>query len=402
SVLAHRARRVTRIATTTEAAGSGHSRPVRGAWVIGGILAGTLLFHGAARRSVDFAPDDVALGRNTVAFTARFDERQIGGPIPELPEVLKTAQAAREAGRPLVLWLGASQLYAINRPKAGDRTAVVFAAEQAQARGSSAAWVQCASPNSNAHELLCMYIAFRQARVVPDRLVLAFTYDDLKEPGIRDSALSLLSPLDEETLRTGAQVAVELETERARIVGGLAREAATTPVVRTATSGTPQERLEDAIEGWLDAHWSAWAARGNLAAEAVTWWKMPVTTLAFRVFDRPQTVVPPERAAWNWSALMTLLDLARADGVRVLVYQAPHNPGLEPFYHPRAAYDRAQAEMARACQERHFDWIGLETLVPAGLWGETNNFTPDVFHFQVEGHRLLGERIEAAVAERDG
>ena len=370
--------------------------------MIGGILAGTLLFHVAALRSVDFAADDVALGRNTVAFTARFEERQIGGPIPELPEVLKTARAAREAGRPLVLWLGASQLYAINHPKAGDRTAVVFAAEQAQARGSRAAWIQCASPNSNAHELLCMYLAFRQAGVVPERLVLSFTYDDLKEPDIRDSALALLSPLDAETLRIGAQVAAELETERTRVAGGLAREAATTPVVRTATSGTPQERLEDAIEGWLEKHWSAWAARGNLTAEAVTWWKMPVTTLAFRIFDRPQTVVPPERGAWNWSALMTLLDFAQADGVRVLVYQAPHNPGLKPFYHPRGEYDRAQAAMARACEERHFDWIGLETLVPAGLWGETNNFTPDVFHFRVEGHRLLGERIEAAVRERDG
>jgi hypothetical protein len=70
--------------------------------------------------------------------------------------------------------------------------------------------------------------------------------------------------------------------------------------------------------------------------------------------------------------------------------------------HPRAEYDRAQALLAAECAARGFDWLDLETLVPAGLWGETNNFTPDVFHYRVEGHRLLGEAIEAAVAQRDG
>ncbi|MBM3984884.1 MAG: hypothetical protein FJ296_04215, partial [Planctomycetes bacterium] len=66
---------------------------------------------------------------------------------------------------------------------------MAFAQAAAAARGAPSAFVQCASPNVNAHELLCMYLAFRQARLVPERLVLAFTYDDLKEPGLRPAAL---------------------------------------------------------------------------------------------------------------------------------------------------------------------------------------------------------------------
>jgi len=387
---------------THEPAAPRRKQGPRGAWVIAGVIAGVLLFHAAARRSADFAPDDVALGRNTVAFTSVRDGKQFGGTIPDLPALSSTARAAREAGRPLVVWLGASQCYAINHPKAGARTAIAFAAAAAEARGSRACWVQCASPNSNAHELLCMYLAFRQAGLAPERLVVAFTYDDLKEPGIRDSALAVLAPLDAETLRVGGAAAAEVEAERARFAAGLAREGSASPVKRTATKGTPQERLEEVLVRWLERHWSAWALRGNLSAQAVTWWKMPVTTVAFRIFDRPQTSVPADLGAWNMRALRALLDLARADGARVLVYQAPHNPGLKPFFHPRGEYDRGQAAMAAECAARNFDWIALETLVPAGLWGETNNFTPDVFHFQVEGHRLLGEAIESAVAERDG
>jgi len=370
--------------------------------VIAGVTLGVVLFHVSALRSADFSPDDVALGRNTVAFTAEHGGRRISGPIPEFPALASTARAAREAGRPLVLWLGASQLYAINNPEAGARTAVAFAAAAAEARGSRAAWVQCASPNSNAHELFCMYLAFHQAGLIPSRLVVSFTYDDLKEPGIRDSALHILRPLDPETLRLGGAAAAHIEAERARFAAGIAAKSAATPVKRTATEGTPQERLEAALVDGLERHWSAWAVRGNLSAEAETWWKMPVTTLAFKVFDRPQVHVPDEMAAWNLSALHGLFDLAAADGARVLVYQAPHNPGLKPFYHPRGEYDRAQAALEADCRARGFDWLDLEKLVPAGLWGETNNFTPDVFHFRVEGHRLLGEAIERAVAERDG
>jgi len=77
--------------------------PPRGAWVAGGPLAGVLLFHVAALRSADFAPDDVALGRNTVAFTAQDGGRQIGGPFHDLPALLAGARAARDEGRPLVL-----------------------------------------------------------------------------------------------------------------------------------------------------------------------------------------------------------------------------------------------------------------------------------------------------------
>jgi hypothetical protein len=366
------------------------------------MVAGVAIFHMASLSAIDFAPDDVALGRNTVAFTARLDGAPIAGPLPDLPALIAKALTAGEQGRPLVLWLGASQLYAINNPEPGDRPAVAFAAEAARRRGSGDAWLQCASPNANANEILCMFLAFRQAGALPRRLVLAFTYDDLKEVGIRDSALSALAPLDGLTQEIGGSAAAQVESERARFAFGASGAATTTAVLRSVTSGTPQAVLEDALVAKLERHWSAWAARGKLEALAVTWWKMPVTTLAFRLFDRPQVFVPAEQAEWNLAALRALFDLAAADGTRVLVYQAPHNPGLTPFYHPRAEYDRAQALLAAECAARGFDWLDLETLVPAGLWGETNNFTPDVFHYRVEGHRLLGEAIEAAVAQRDG
>ena len=43
-------------------------------------------------------------------------------------------------------------------------------------------------------------------------------------------------------------------------------------------------------------------------------------------------------------------------------------------------------------------WLDLEALVPAALWGMTNNHAPDVFHFREEGHVSLGRAIDDALA----
>jgi len=369
-----------------------------------GLLAGLLLFELASRASSDFAADEVGLGRNTVAFTAEWQGRQIGGPLHDLPVLRESFRAARAKGRPVALWLGASQLYAINHPQPGQVTAVRHAAEASAERGSPLAWIQCASPNTNAHELLAMYLGLRGHGLRPEYLVLAVTYDDLKEPGLRETALDALRALPsaaQAELRTlgraGDTLLAALEPP-----AGADGTAASAPIVRSATADTPQEHLETALTDWLQEAWPAYAERGPLRAAVVTAWKMPVTTLAFRILRRPQTPIPPDMAAWNESALWTLLELARRDGVAVLAYQAPHNPEPEPFFHPRGAYDRWHADFAARCAELGVDFVDLEALVPAGLWGQTNNFAPDVFHFREEGHALLGRAIDAELARRGG
>jgi hypothetical protein len=373
---------------------------VRNLFVLGGIVAGVLAFSVLARRQADFVGAEVGLGLNTVAYMTWRGDDMVGGNLGDLPALRDAARALRAEGRPLALWLGASQLYAVNHPEEGARTAVSHAQQFAEARDSDLAYVQIASPNTNLHELLAGYLAFRQEGLLPDVLVLGFTYDDLKEPGIRQTALDHIEPPTAELAeRIGPAIARIREARLAEDGGGGAGATEdASPVKRTATSGTPQERLEDALVAWLEQAWPAYAERSTLRAAAETSWKMPVTTLAFRVLSRPQTIIPDEMQDWNGAALDAFFALTAADGVPLVIYQAPHRPDMRPFFHRRRDYDAYHDALAARCADAGATWLDLETLVPAELWGMTNNHAPDVFHFREEGHVSLGRAIDDALA----
>ena len=51
----------------------------------------------------------------------------------DIPALRASAIRLRADGRPLALWLGASQLYAINHPREGDLTAIARAQHAAAA-----------------------------------------------------------------------------------------------------------------------------------------------------------------------------------------------------------------------------------------------------------------------------
>ncbi len=376
---------------------SSSASPPASPWVPLGILGGVLLFSVLATATAGFVADDVGLGLNTVAFTEDIDGRRISGPFRDVPLVRETFAAYRAEGRPVVLWLGASQLYAINDPEPSDRLAVAFAQDAAAARGSDSAYVMTASPNSNLHEILCMLLAYRQRGLRPDALVISFTYDDLKEPGIRDTALELLElPFDDETKALCGPAAAHI-TRAAAAEQDADADAA--PIERTATTGTPQERLEDELLDFLDARWPAYTHRATLRSRAITAWKTPVTRLAFSVLERPKQLVPDDMRAWNETAFDALLALAAADGVPVFVYKAPHRPDARVFFHDRQAYDDCHAELRDRVRGDGAEWNDFETLVPTELWGRTNEGAPDVFHFRVEGHRLLGRAVDAWLAD---
>jgi hypothetical protein len=388
------------LSETTESETGPGPRPVsdgavRNLFVVGGIVAGVLAFSTLARRQADFVSAEVGLGLNTVAYMAWDGDDMLGGNLGDIPALRASAIRLRADGRPLALWLGASQLYAINHPREGDLTAIARAQHAAAARDSDLAYVQIASPNTNLHELLAGYLAFRQEGLLPEVLVLAFTYDDLKEPDVRQTALDHIR-LPGPDLVALAGPAVE-HIREAHIGADGAAQAETSPVKRTATTGTPQARLEDALVAFLEHRWPAYAERSTLRAAAEAGWKMPVTTLAFRLLSRPQTIIPADMQEWNSAALDAFFALARADGVQLLIYQAPHRPGMRPFFHRRRDYDDYHDALAARCAEEGAAWLDLETLVPAELWGQTNNHAPDVFHFRDAGHRSLGSAIDDAL-----
>jgi hypothetical protein len=355
---------------------------------------GILLFTGLAHRQADFRPEDAGLGKNTTSTLDQFDGRAISAYTARSEPMLKSFDILRAQGNRVALWLGASQLHAINRIRPDDHLAVFYANESARERGSSLRYVQVSAPDANLNELLAVYLQLRERSLVPDVLVLSLTYDDLREPGVRPAFVAALpDSLDLGLEHRGGLENLALAREQAAEV---ARPAVGS---RDAMENTPQQRVESVLTASLEELWPAYKHRGQLAS----WLQVKLLTVAYSL--RSQATrhrvppVPEEGKRWNLLALDTLLELAKRDGAEVFVYKAPHRPGMQPFYHDRASYDAFFAELSQELSRESIHYTDLETIVPAELWGETNDGNPDVFHFRGEGHRALGSRVDAALSE---
>ena len=161
-----------------------------------GLALGPVLYSLVAAPLDDFKPEDTALGQDTNSFEAFFDGRRVSSRYPrEVPELVESWHELAAEGREVLLWMGASQLHAVNQLGPEDQLAVYYANERARTRGSRTAYLQFSLPNANLHDLLGVYLRFRQQGLIPQRLVLALTYDDLREPGFNESSLRFLDPI---------------------------------------------------------------------------------------------------------------------------------------------------------------------------------------------------------------
>lgn len=382
--------------------------------VLAGVLLGGVLFHLLSQRASAFDPDAVGLGKNTLLRTAFRDGVQVSGwlgDVPERPpggpprgELRRRAAIFRSAGRRVALWLGASQLHAINHLAPTDRLAVERASERAAGRGSNLAYLQVSAPNATLDELFSVYVAFRHPTSRPDRLILGFTFDDLQHEVWRiESALDAAPFLPDDLPPPGpgdgpGLVALREQVARVRERCAQPPEWEEAPVARSATAGTPQDRLERELVARIEAVWPAWAGRHRLRSAVIAAGRTRLDRLRVATVGRGTIRVAPERVEAGKRTFLALLELLARDGVRLLCYRAPYNPTR--FLHDRAAHDAMTGWVRARVLEAGQDWVDLEGLVPdPAQWGKDDANEPDPFHFTGEGHRLLGraidERLEA-------
>ncbi|MCK6458150.1 MAG: SGNH/GDSL hydrolase family protein [Phycisphaerae bacterium] len=358
--------------------------------VVAGVVLGAVAFSVEASRYSNYNPGEAGLGLNTVSRSGTWENREITG------DVTDAVRYFRLSNRKVALWLGASQLHAINRYEGGDELAVVYASEAARTRGARLAYVQMSTANANLHDLLGFYLSARLAGARPDALLVGMTYDDLREPGVQDGVLRRLPRIPPDVVQVGGAGVEDLIAA----IGAARRPQATkAPIRRTATEGTPQEELENALIRSLEGGWPAYRHRGKLAAAAQVAVMSQLATVMGGFMKRRAEPIPPDRQAWNLRAFDSLVALARADGTTLVVYRPPHRPGEDPFYYDRAAYDAFFAQLRERCERDGLLFADFESIVPAEYWGLTNEGRPDVFHFRVEGHRLLGAAMDRYLSE---
>lgn len=363
----------------------------RAAWiaglplVLGAVLALTVLTYWAGLQKTKF--DEVALGAETTSIFPRDEGIPIHcGTFAAGDECFNAYRQQRDAGD-AVLWLGNSQLHAINQYRPGDENGSLLLH---RALRPSHLWaVTYSQPNASLEEHYLGY-KYLRPRYMPVAFVLPVVYDDLRESGIRDDLLSLFDD---------SGVVADLrkdEVGRSLWDNYGSKDAAGNDLA--GLKDTVQERSERYFNDWLDTNWGLWQIRADLRGSFFLG-LYKLRNWLFGIDPSSVRKMIPGRYKANMAAYEAMLADAAAHNISVLVYIVPLRRDVAPPY-DMAAYAKFKQDVEARAVAYGAAFADLDELVPGKYWGSKaatglggGGGELDFMHFQAPGHRLLADKL---------
>jgi hypothetical protein len=360
-----------------------------GPLILGLALSGILLHITFASQRTNL--EAVALGGENQSVFASFDGFSIH--CRDVEEASDCIAGSRSRNRErTALWLGNSQLHAINQFQDGDETAIPWLFRRLSSHGIDL--VTLSQPNAS---LLEHYVLFEylQGRLDVDFLVLPVVFDDLREAGIRDNISPALTDADTYRALDQPSIGRQILADHQDAAGG----------DLAGVRETIQERSEGALNDWLNRNLGLWAlrpeARGRIFIELYR-----LRNSAFGISAQSKRRMIIGRYQTNLLALEAILDSASTSGTQVLVYVVPLRTDVEIPY-VKEEYEQFKADMAGQVEAKGQTFANLENLVPSELWGakDSTNLGDataelDFMHFQAGGHKLLAEALAELLETR--
>jgi hypothetical protein len=354
-----------------------------------------------SRQKQDFAA--AGLGINTTSNEASFyagTRRAICFSIEDLDRCLGALPPSSTRKR--LLWLGWSQLYAINDYHAGDRTAPALLAERLE--GQDVDLIAIAMPNINPREALLVY-EYLRPRLRLSGVIVPAWLQGMKQEGIRPTWQAALAD-------PAVRSALAALPSGSAILGSVAPQAKSAQEIGQQNlakdTRTTQERVEQRLVAELTDRFAPWRVRSQAQGEiklALLAGKEQVLRLRNLVLGTRAehwiNVIPPARYAINLEAFTDLVSAARRDGLPVLVY-VPPRPGGHRFPFDPAVYAAFKWDSERIARQHGASFANIEDTVADDLWGEADNGAGEVVtdpsHFTAAGHRLMADALAGALS----
>ena len=292
------------------------------------------------------------------------------------------------AKQPVVLWLGNSQLAAVNRPQAGDRSAPAILRDTLAQRGRTLITYQM--PNASLDEHLLTTEAIR-AEFNPAVVVLPVCYDDIRVTSVRADVSDLLNQDGVRERLSASPLGREIATLSQAHDGGSQQEPVDDP-------RSIRPRVENALVGWLEAHSPLWAKRATLRGVVA----FSIHTLRNKLLginSQTKRPVPPVLEDARLALLDRWLAEQARQGRQVLIYAPPYRQNVSGPY-VEADYARFKARL-KALAERHgARFADIDDIVPGPEWGMVTDSLfgfreYDFMHFTGAGHQRLAAAIDA-------
>jgi hypothetical protein len=286
-----------------------------------------------------------------------------------------------------VLWLGNSQVHAVNQLGAGETNAAPILFDRL--RGVGLDLVTFSQPNANLQEHLVLF-EYLQQQLPLRMLILPAVFDDTREEGLRREVARLVGDVPTRAALSATDIG-------GKIVHASEKLSPDTDGDTAGIAHTLQDAVERGLNIWMETHSALWTARpeirGQLMLRLYLWRNtiLGITPSSKRKLIRG-------RYKDNMSALAAILGAAKSRDISVLVYIVPLRTDVDIPY-VAGEYEAFKAEVNALANRYGATFANLETLVPTEFWGSKAATSSgggkelDFMHFQAGGHRLLAARL---------
>lgn len=290
-----------------------------------------------------------------------------------------------------VLWLGNSQVHAVNQLQPGETNSTPLLFERL--KGDNLDLVTFSQPNANLQEHLVLFEYLK--RQLPIKvLILPIVFDDTREDGLRKEVADFLN--DPSVIQALGNTSIGLKIQKNNKPLASADNEDTAGI-----SHTLQQKVERALNTWLADNSILWAARPEIRGQLM----LKLYNLRNKVLGiKPTSKRKILRGRYqdNFAALEAILASANDGGIATLLYIVPLRSDVEGPY-VDSEYFQFKNDVQFLAKKYRAVFFNLESLVPSELWGTKASTTGediqeiDFMHFKADGHKLLADKLAGLV-----
>ena len=351
--------------------------------LLGGWISFVVLTGMISKSEVNY--DELALGENNAVAFAQVDG--VGIHCQDLVDAAICFDGYRASLKEdVILWLGNSQIHAINQKKQGDKTAAPIL--HRKFKENSKYFLTFSQPNASLQEHY-LFFEYLITQLPVSDLVLPVVFDDMRETGVR----SELSDAFDNLLVSKALERTSVG--RMLLANHTSKDSAGNDM--SALKGTSQEGVEEFLNTGLELTWHVWEGRAELRSVLyVAMYRF--RNWIFGINPSSERNMIPGHYATNRQSLEAILASAKSNNINVLLYVVPIRNDVKIPYDV-SEYDHFKQDIEKTALKYGVQFENFENIVPPEYWGEKNSTglsegkELDFMHFQAAGHKLLANKI---------
>lgn len=275
------------------------------------------------------------------------------------------------------LWIGNSQLHAVNQWSDGDKNVVGYLYPELLKRGIDLVTLSRANIN-----IMEMYVLFAKVTslIKIEKFFMPIFFDDMREDEISPDIYKLVDD----------KVLISLNQSE---IGKM--------IVKKSSKGSDggyQKNIENSIDTFLSDKFSIWESRANMRGLLIEkLYRLRNTIFNIKATSKRRKI--ENRYQDNLDALYAIEKLAKKSNVQLILYIPPLRSDYEMPY-IETEYLSFIKDIERFCDDKKIQCHSLEGAVSNELWGTKPSTNiggadeVDFMHFQSKGHEKFSMAIK--------